>query len=409
MCGIIGKLKTKNRIPVNTEAILAFEDQRHRGSQGFGSLFINPEEEILVKRATGETKFQVDVALSPAAGVFLHHRAPTSSRNTIKGTHPIRVSHGSLTCDWYILHNGIIRNAAQLKKEHEDELGFIYTTKETTGPEYFKHYNYEDFNDSEALAIEIARYIECQTRTIEALGSAAFIAVQVDKKTNQAKTIHFGTNGTNPLKVAVNRGELSIQSEGKGEAIKENILYSAQIEWEKDIKLIKRQLRFAASYHSESIAPWKPAEATPKQTTITYNQIKEKQATEQLKVQAETIQKEQPKKETTLEDKIKAEQRNEEALEHFITEWDQEIYGPTDEMDEEFTGEFSIKEMERAANKLEEIIYEALNTLDCPDALDTFNIDDYTGQLRTVLLHAFQIAESYAIKNSVTSGEFIES
>ena len=245
MCGLLGffnfqiknkktKKETKTKIkPVNEELIEQLQDQISRGKEGFGILMINKKNEIEIKRATEISKALLDLYMTESPMIIMHHRNPTSSDNKISQTHPILVSNGSLKYDYHVIHNGIISNTDELKKEHE-ELGFIYNTSR------INNFDREEFNDSESLAIEIAMYIEKQTKEVSIEGSAAFIVIQTDKKTKEAINIFFGRKD-NPLKLAGRQGEIRLSSEGKGEEILEDTLYKFNI---KSPSLTKTNLDF---------------------------------------------------------------------------------------------------------------------------------------------------------------------
>lgn len=232
MCGLVAMFnfkikhkktkKTTKPKPVNEEVINQLQDQLSRGKEGFGTLMINEKKEIEVKRATEISKTLLDLYMTKSPMIVMHHRNPTSSDNKISQTHPILVSDGSLKHDYYVIHNGIISNTEDLKEKHE-KLGFLYNTVRTND------FNREEYNDSESLAIEMAMYIEKQTKEISIEGSAAFIIVQVNKKTKKAMNIFFGRKD-NPLNLSGRQGEIRISSEGKGEKISEKILYKFNIQ-----------------------------------------------------------------------------------------------------------------------------------------------------------------------------------
>jgi glucosamine 6-phosphate synthetase-like amidotransferase/phosphosugar isomerase protein len=235
MCGIIAAInfdqnKTK---AVNTEIINMFQDQRKRGTEGFGIIMIQNNGDYKIKRATSEVKTTIDLYMEESPIMIMHHRQPTSTDNLMNQTHPIIVDNKLLKHKYLIIHNGIIRNDNEIIKMHE-ELGFKYSTK-------YEDAGIEKFNDSESLAIEVARYIEKQTKHIGILGSAAFIAVQIKKETNKVDKIYYGRNPNNPLKLGATRGKIRISSEGQGESVKENILYNFNLQ---DFKINKEELLF---------------------------------------------------------------------------------------------------------------------------------------------------------------------
>ena len=306
MCGLIGmfnfvitnkKTKTKTKTkPVNEEVIEQLEDQISRGREGFGILMINKKNEIELKRATEISKALIDLYMTESPMIIMHHRNPTSSDNKLSQTHPILVSDGSLEHDYYVIHNGIISNADNLKEEHE-KLGFIYNTTRTN------NFNREEFNDSESLAIEIAMYIEKQTKEISTEGSAAFIAIQVNKKTKKATNIFFGRKN-NPLKLAGRQGEIRLSSEGKGEEILENTLYKFNI---KSPSLTKTNLNFKEKEETNYYYKNEDKNKENKTEIITREQIETGSGT------GYNTKKEKEEEKTTIEDEL------EEISEEFMT------------------------------------------------------------------------------------------
>lgn len=250
MCGIIMKV-SKSKTPVNREILEQFEDQKSRGTQGFGSIFIDKDGKMTVKRATSETLAIIDLYLNNSSSILFHHRSPSSSRNKISQTHPVHISSGSMKNDYYFMHNGVISNSDERKKAHE-ELGFVYSTDvETTD-----YYNRKErmFNDTECLGTDIARFIEGQTNHVGSVGSAAFFMVQVDKKTAIVEKIFFGRNSGNPLKLYKRQGEIMMSSEGKGEEVKEDLLYSFDPKTD-NMKLSKKSMvipRFTKAEEKET-------------------------------------------------------------------------------------------------------------------------------------------------------------
>lgn len=255
MCGIIGagNFNRKEKETCNQWIINQYENQFDRGTKGFGVVFINHDGSYKIERACEPAKLMFDLHLNQAPFIIMHHRFPTSSGNRISQTHPIQVNHGSLEKKYLVIHNGVVTNDDELKKQHEEELGFQYTTDEIAPSAYTKN-NIREFNDSETIAIEFARFIEKQTKTIGAQGSHALIALEIDKKTDKVTNIHFSRN-RNPIHLSFNRDKIRLSSEGEGDLIKENTLYSFDI---KTKKLSKRKCPFA-----QYVAPqtqWQPVQ-----------------------------------------------------------------------------------------------------------------------------------------------------
>lgn len=241
MCGIVAKLSTQKQAAVNLDIADQFDEQRSRGVKGFGFIGIDQEGYATVRRAREEPKILADLYKTDYPAIVFHHRLPTSTENTQRQTHPMYISADTLVHDYLVVHNGVIRNADELKELHE-ELGFKYLTavEEVTrkwhGPKYVKgvmtqkgeyvDVTEEAFNDSEALAIEVARVIEGHTNEIGALGSVAFIAVQLDKKNGKVTNYMFGRNNSNPLNMFKTKTSISLSSEGMGQAIEPFVLHT---------------------------------------------------------------------------------------------------------------------------------------------------------------------------------------
>ena len=116
------------------------------------------------------------------------------------------------------VHNGVISNDNVLEKQHQ-AIGINYVSRQATG----------EFNDSEALIYDIARYLEGEVEELTAQGSIAFIIV---KRNNDGKpvTLFFGRNSGNPLKMKKTKFSMTLSSEGKGKDIDANQLYSYDYE-----------------------------------------------------------------------------------------------------------------------------------------------------------------------------------
>ncbi len=196
MCGIacafgMGK---KQKEPVNRWIIDTLQDQLDRGMEGFGVIFIDNNLKVRVERATEISKALLDLYMpnNQVKMIVMHHRAPTSTENKLKQTHPIVVNNGSLKYKYFFIHNGVISNSDDVKDAHE-QLGFEYTTvcnelKYEKGP--------KKFNDSESLAIEVARFIEGYTDTLATIGSVAFVCLKVNKKTGKLLRVYYGRNAS---------------------------------------------------------------------------------------------------------------------------------------------------------------------------------------------------------------------
>ena len=224
MCGLVGILSQEGGEENQDFIMNQFQEQVSRGEKGFG-LIEAGKDKIKVKRAVSGYKAMVDVARANSPILLFHHRQPTSTDNTIQQTHPILVSHEELAYDYLIMHNGIIRNSTALYKKHTEELGYVYTTKTLEVTQYGSYYQTEKFNDTEAMAIELARYLDKLIPEVTIEGSMAFMGVRVNKKTRKAHSVFWGHNGSNPLRVKIEGKTIKMASElTEGENAEENII-----------------------------------------------------------------------------------------------------------------------------------------------------------------------------------------
>lgn len=250
MCGIIFvgntpttiKGKKQKAEKVNEFVLNQYEDQSTRGTRGFGIIRIEKNKKIEIDRACEPIKFLLDLELKPATMILAHHRMPTSTENKIKQTHPIKVSNDLLKFDYYVVHNGVMRNDAELRDKHM-ELGFKYTT-DCMEKRYAASTPELKWNDSEAIAVELALFVENKITEIRTDNGAAFAFIQVDKKTEIAKKVFFGKNGSySNLNMSKTRGNIMVSSEGKGDSVKENTLYSFEIK-DPTMKLSSKKIIF---------------------------------------------------------------------------------------------------------------------------------------------------------------------
>src|SRR5688572_20172174 len=115
MCGIIYARRFDGKA-VGEIVAKRYRAQRSRGHAGFGYAAVG--EAVAVRRAEIERHILEPLTASRASEILFHHRLPTSTPNVLDATHPIVVSHVSLTHEYYVVHNGIIDNADELHATH---------------------------------------------------------------------------------------------------------------------------------------------------------------------------------------------------------------------------------------------------------------------------------------------------
>jgi glucosamine 6-phosphate synthetase-like amidotransferase/phosphosugar isomerase protein len=210
MCGI-AYIHNKTAKNVIRPVLKRFDKQRSRGTEGFGFVGFNVESRCLISYIRSETEVSIRASLEKLRvedkainGLLFHHRRPTSTANIAECAHPIPVRNDELEYQYFVVHNGMISNADERKKEHE-KLGYSYVTAvkreekivTADGKEYLLD-SEDQFNDSEALAIDLVRVIEGKAEKVEAKGSIAFIVLQ-STRDGHAKAVYYGRNFHNPL------------------------------------------------------------------------------------------------------------------------------------------------------------------------------------------------------------------
>lgn len=217
MCGLIAYMGDTQTKKANEEArakvIDQYEEQHARGQRGFGVVSIEGGK-VVIRRACEPVKFFFDIRDAKGSFFMVHHRLPTSTDNLLGQTHPIVVPMKDGKRKLLVMHNGVIGNAQTLFTKHTEELGYAYSTYLPN--ESSATYHYRDFNDSEALAIELARFIDGEESQIGTIGSVAFLALEVSKD-DEPLVFHFGRNEGHELIVDERKGSgLLIASEAQG-------------------------------------------------------------------------------------------------------------------------------------------------------------------------------------------------
>lgn len=125
--------------------------------------------------------------------------------------HPF--SSKGLKHNYILVHNGWLTNAQELVDDHYVQ-GIKYRSQQADNR----------FNDSEALLYDVALYLDGKQDKLNAEGAIAFVVVERDG-TKPIK-LHFARNSS-PLIMQFKPGRLlSLASEGHGEMIKPDTLYT---------------------------------------------------------------------------------------------------------------------------------------------------------------------------------------
>lgn len=224
MCGFV-YLKRKDGRPAYKSVLKRYRAQKQRGTQGFGYVAIQDNQIVSYKRAQTENEIVNLLSKEKASEIFFHHRNPTGTPNMAELAHPFLIESPLLDHQYFVGHNGTIRNTAGLKEAHE-KLGIEYTSEMleafvTKGGE--QHIMGVAWNDSESLAIETALALDGKKAFIDTEGPAAVIGLQTKGK----KVINrfFFRNNLNPLKFHEDKIMVTITSMGEGAVVPSEKLY----------------------------------------------------------------------------------------------------------------------------------------------------------------------------------------
>lgn len=220
MCGL-AFVATKKKKNTGKRVYDLYSKQKARGQSGFGYIAIQDGKIVNLQRAMSEEQIKKTIFNETAEIILFHHRYPTSTPNTLGTAHPIFVSNDELEYDYLVMHNGVISNHAELYKKHK-ELGYVYNTEyqeqtflkyPVSGEVEFYEYGDTKYNDSESLAIEIARFFEAKDSEINANGAAAVLGVALEKGTDTVVDVFYGQNYGRSLGRQDKKGWILIASE----------------------------------------------------------------------------------------------------------------------------------------------------------------------------------------------------
>src|SRR3954462_13398533 len=127
MCGIVGYVGRKRVVPVILDGLRRLE---YRGYDSAGIAVAGNGEGLQIRRAEGKLRnLEEAIRLKPLDGTYGigHTRWATHGRPTEENAHPHRDCTGKIV----VVHNGIIENYLQLKKQLVEE-GHKFTTETDT-------------------------------------------------------------------------------------------------------------------------------------------------------------------------------------------------------------------------------------------------------------------------------------
>lgn len=127
MCGIVGYIGPKKVVPLILDGLRRLE---YRGYDSAGIAVVTQNGKLEIRRASGKLRnLEETIRLSPLEGIYGigHTRWATHGRPTEENAHPHRDCHGNVV----VVHNGIIENYLELKKQLSEE-GHRFITETDT-------------------------------------------------------------------------------------------------------------------------------------------------------------------------------------------------------------------------------------------------------------------------------------
>jgi len=145
MCGIVGYIGSREAVPVIVDGLRRLE---YRGYDSAGVAVFSDAKTLEVRRASGKLcNLEEVIRANPLSGLYGigHTRWATHGRPTEENAHP----HRDCTGEIVVVHNGIVENYLQLRKQLTAE-GHTFKTETDTEvlahlvEKYLKHNNLED-------------------------------------------------------------------------------------------------------------------------------------------------------------------------------------------------------------------------------------------------------------------------
>jgi glutamine---fructose-6-phosphate transaminase (isomerizing) len=155
MCGIVGYIGEKRVVPLILDGLRRLE---YRGYDSAGIAVVGENGRLDVRRAPGKLRnLEESIRLTPLDGIYGigHTRWATHGRPTEENAHPHRDCNGEIV----VVHNGIIENYVELKKQLLAE-GHRFVTE--TDTEIIAHL-IEKFSKDATLEQAVLRAVKAMT------------------------------------------------------------------------------------------------------------------------------------------------------------------------------------------------------------------------------------------------------
>src|ERR1700675_194561 len=127
MCGIVGYIGNQKAVPIILDGLRRLE---YRGYDSAGIAVLNGDHQLSVRRASGKLRnLEEAIRVNPVDGSYSigHTRWATHGRPTEENAHPHRDCTGNIV----VVHNGIVENYVDLKRELQNE-GHKFVTETDT-------------------------------------------------------------------------------------------------------------------------------------------------------------------------------------------------------------------------------------------------------------------------------------
>jgi glutamine---fructose-6-phosphate transaminase (isomerizing) len=141
MCGIVGYVGARHAVPIIIEGLKRLE---YRGYDSAGLAVYGEDHRVTVRRAPGKLRnLEESIRRAPVKGRYGigHTRWATHGRPTENNAHP----HRDCTGDIAVVHNGIVENYLELRKQLEEK-GHVFRTE--TDTEVIAHLVEEHYDGS---------------------------------------------------------------------------------------------------------------------------------------------------------------------------------------------------------------------------------------------------------------------
>jgi glucosamine--fructose-6-phosphate aminotransferase (isomerizing) len=194
MCGIVGYIGPKRVVPLILDGLRRLE---YRGYDSAGIAVVGENGKLQIRRAPGKLRnLEESIRVTPLDGVYGigHTRWATHGRPTEENAHPHRDCNGEIV----VVHNGIIENYIELKKQLLGE-GHKFVTE--TDTEIIAHL-IEKFSNDAPLEEAVLRAVKAMT------GAYALVALST-KDPNKIVAARLGP----PIVIGLGEKEFFVASD----------------------------------------------------------------------------------------------------------------------------------------------------------------------------------------------------